>query len=209
MNYRISIPKPCLEDWNAMTPNEQGRFCMQCAKTVTDFTGMSTPEIQSYLLANSDKKVCGRFRGEQLEKITINIPESVLYTQTRFRNIFMLALLVTMGTTLLSCNDRQQTIGDIQIVESDSTVASTDSMKPPSPDKKACIKDSTVLASGNATEFHLTGAVAVDPVPPPEEEFTPMMGDIAISPVTDTVTPPPKVQPVKAPVSKPEDIKHQ
>ncbi len=38
---KLSIPKPCHEDWAAMTPNEQGRHCAVCAKTVTDFTQMS------------------------------------------------------------------------------------------------------------------------------------------------------------------------
>jgi hypothetical protein len=44
----ISIPQPCHENWNQMTPVEQGRHCIQCSKTVTDFTVMSNNEIINY-----------------------------------------------------------------------------------------------------------------------------------------------------------------
>lgn len=50
--FRIEIPKPCHEDWDAMTPNENGRFCGSCAKTVVDFTNMQTAEIQRYFIDN-------------------------------------------------------------------------------------------------------------------------------------------------------------
>ncbi len=165
--HRISIPRPCHEDWNAMTPNEQGRFCGQCAKTVTDFTGMAALEIQSYLLENSGTNVCGRLKSSQLDTVTIAIPERALYTQTKFRNIFLLALLVTMGTTLFSCNNGQ-TIGDVTIVETDTVTAARDSIK----------NDTRAIKSGDSAttirldklepmgKIELTGAVIVDPVPP-------------------------------------------
>lgn len=182
MNHRISIPKPCHEDWNAMTPNEQGRFCGQCAKTVTDFTGMSASEIQGYLLQNSSTKVCGRFKSTQLDTITITIPERVLYSQTKFRNVFLLALLVTMGTTLFSCKDKNQTIGEIQIVKSDSTATVTDSVKLVCDDKHLlgnAVRDSTNSVKVKMPEFHLTGAVAVDLVSAPAPEI---MGDTIVIP---------------------------
>ena len=33
----ISIQKPCHENWDSFTPNEQGAFCGKCVKTVIDF----------------------------------------------------------------------------------------------------------------------------------------------------------------------------
>jgi len=61
-----------------MTPDEQGRFCSQCSKSVTDFTQMSDDEVIIYLRLNSDNKVCGRFRKDQLEdKAPIHIPRKV------------------------------------------------------------------------------------------------------------------------------------
>lgn len=31
---KISIPKPCNENWNEMTPDQQGAFCKVCSKVV-------------------------------------------------------------------------------------------------------------------------------------------------------------------------------
>ena len=54
-NYKISIPEPCNEDWNKMTPYENGRFCMNCSKTVIDFTAMLPEEIQHYFIQNQNE----------------------------------------------------------------------------------------------------------------------------------------------------------
>lgn len=118
--HKIQVPNPCYEDWNAMTPNQQGRFCDNCSKSVIDFTKMKTPEIQDYFIRNKESKVCGKFSNSQLESIRINIPMQVMISQTQFHKIFLLALLVTMGTTLISCSDNngdKQTIDSIEVVE--------------------------------------------------------------------------------------------
>lgn len=70
---QISIPLPCSEDWNKMTPQEQGRFCDSCQKCVVDLTNFSDAELYQYLLENKGKKACGRFRPEQLNR-PIQIP---------------------------------------------------------------------------------------------------------------------------------------
>ncbi|WP_343587961.1 hypothetical protein [Flavobacterium sp.] len=105
--HKISIPEPCSEDWNKMMPNENGRFCMSCSKTVVDFTSMLPEEIQHYFIQNQNQKICGRFRKSQLETITIQIPDRVLYSQTHYHKMFLLALFVAMGTTLFSCADTE------------------------------------------------------------------------------------------------------
>lgn len=122
---KIQVPNPCHEDWNAMTPNQQGRFCDHCSKSVIDFTKMKTPEIQAYFIRNKGSKVCGKFSNSQLESIRINIPMEVMFSQTQFHKIFLLALLVTMGTTLISCSDNN---GDKQTIESIEVVDDTESI---------------------------------------------------------------------------------
>ena len=51
MKKKVSygIAEPCHEDWNAMIPEEKGRFCKSCEKTVIDFTRMSLPEIHRFM----------------------------------------------------------------------------------------------------------------------------------------------------------------
>ena len=65
MPHYISIPEPCNENWAAMTPKEQGRFCDKCTKVVMDFSNMSNEEILAYLKKQKDE-VCGRVRKDQL-----------------------------------------------------------------------------------------------------------------------------------------------
>jgi len=66
MVYQLNIAQPCHEDWDAMIPGQDGKHCMQCCKTVVDFTDWTTDEIAAYLQARDYKGVCGRFRETQL-----------------------------------------------------------------------------------------------------------------------------------------------
>ena len=63
---QISIPTPCHENWDTMTPEAKGRFCVSCQKTVLDFTNSSDREIASVL--KNTENACGRFRTAQLER---------------------------------------------------------------------------------------------------------------------------------------------
>lgn len=65
--YSIQIPEPCHEDWSNMSPNEKGRFCDSCAKTVVDFTHQKKEDIEKYLLLNQDQNVCGRVVNSQID----------------------------------------------------------------------------------------------------------------------------------------------
>lgn len=67
-SYKITIPKPCKEDWEQMTQTEKGKHCASCNKVVIDFTKMSNDEIISILLKNKGNKVCGNFYNTQIDK---------------------------------------------------------------------------------------------------------------------------------------------
>ncbi len=55
------IPKPCKEDWHAMSGDEQRRHCEKCDTHVHDLTGMSSEEILAMRRKNGGK-LCGAFR---------------------------------------------------------------------------------------------------------------------------------------------------
>ncbi len=59
----IDIPEPCHEDWNKMTPKDQGRHCSACNKTVIDFTKQTDEQIIKAF--ESRRKLCGRFKTKQ------------------------------------------------------------------------------------------------------------------------------------------------
>jgi len=65
--FQIRIPSPCQENWDVMRPEEKGRHCASCQKTVVDFTGMSDGEIISHL-ARAGQGVCGRMAPDQLNR---------------------------------------------------------------------------------------------------------------------------------------------
>ena len=62
----IQINEPCHEDWQAMTPNQQGAFCKVCHKDVIDFSKKSISQIKSFFAEKSEEKICGRFEKKQL-----------------------------------------------------------------------------------------------------------------------------------------------
>ena len=119
-NYKISIPKPCHENWNAMSPDDKGRFCAACSKSVVDFTALNKEQVNDFMDKNKDKKICGRFTNDQLESnatFTFHVPQEVLYQKRSFHKAFLLALFVVMGTTLFSCkNHNNQTLGEIAVM---------------------------------------------------------------------------------------------
>jgi len=62
----VNIPEPCHEDWNKMTPKEQGRHCASCNKTVIDFTTKTDEQIIKTF--ETEGKLCGRFKTQQLNR---------------------------------------------------------------------------------------------------------------------------------------------
>jgi len=63
---KVTIPKPCHENWATMTPEEKGRFCQVCSKSVRDFTNASDLEIINDLSQNPN--ICANFRIDQLDR---------------------------------------------------------------------------------------------------------------------------------------------
>jgi TonB family protein len=109
---KISIPNPCHENWNAMTPNEQGRFCLSCQKTVVDFTKMEKTEIQDYFRSITTEKICGRIKASELIS-TITLPEVAIYPTRYFiapKHTPSTLFLMTIGMMLLfSCGNAPTT----------------------------------------------------------------------------------------------------
>jgi len=97
--FELKIPTPCQQSWQQMMPDEGGRYCQQCSKTVVDFTALNQTQILQYFQEHKSA-VCGRFQPEQL-KVYSTQPNNI-FSQTR--------LLLTTGLTFVSFLASAQTI---------------------------------------------------------------------------------------------------
>lgn len=95
---QLTIPKPCHEDWEAMTPEEKGRFCGSCQKQVIDFSVMSDRQLAEFFKKPSTGSVCGRFMTDQLDR-DIDIPKKRMPWVKYFFQFTIPAFLVSLKTT--------------------------------------------------------------------------------------------------------------
>lgn len=96
-SLHIAIPQPCQEDWDKMTPTEQGAFCNVCSKCVVDFTRFSDSELLAYF-SNPPKNICGRFDVKKLNIVTSSTPKT--HSPLAKRLFWGLAMVAGIGTTL-------------------------------------------------------------------------------------------------------------
>jgi hypothetical protein len=90
----LSIPKPCHENWDKMTPSDKGRFCGSCQKTVVDFTSMSDRQIAEFFKRPTGS-VCGHFHADQLQR-DISIPNKRVPWVKYFFQFSLPAFLISM-----------------------------------------------------------------------------------------------------------------
>jgi hypothetical protein len=104
MSNDIRIPNLCNEDWNKMTPNDNGRFCDTCKLTVVDFTKMSDGQIKNYLLNKG--YVCGRFDCTQID-ISHQSTLELLHKKAKKINLkplrWLALLLLFIPVIIFSC----------------------------------------------------------------------------------------------------------
>jgi hypothetical protein len=110
---KISIPSPCNEQWNTMTPKDNGRHCNTCKETVVDFTSMTTDEIKNYFEKNAGSKICGNYKITQVETPLPVVHKKLLELYTYFQHkislhFFKVGLLsfITVCLIMTSCKTR-------------------------------------------------------------------------------------------------------
>jgi hypothetical protein len=94
---QLTIPEPCHENWDKMTPQDKGRFCAACQKTVVDFTNMSDREIAEFF-KKPPSSVCGHFNQDQLER-DISIARKRIPWIRYFFQFSLPALLISAKAT--------------------------------------------------------------------------------------------------------------
>lgn len=118
----ISVPNPCNENWNSMTPQNQGRFCSSCQLVVTDFTKMDDQEIINYFRTHQKEKICGHFLNEQIKRMKITItPAQLKNSNWSIIQQIRIAIFIVFASSLFSCtsSDPGEQTPEILIQQSD------------------------------------------------------------------------------------------
>jgi len=97
---KIDIKEPCHENWEAMTPNQQGAFCGSCQKYVVDFSKMSIQGIKNFF-SKSQGKVCGRFEETQLQELSFD-DFFAKFTYWNFSKKFAVIFFMAFGFWIFS-----------------------------------------------------------------------------------------------------------
>jgi hypothetical protein len=130
---KLSINNPCHENWDAMTPNEKGAFCLSCQKTVVDFSQKSIEQIKDFFKeVPKTESVCGRFEEQQLTEMTFDN----FFTEFKSWKYFQRAAVIVFfifGFALFGCaqtNGHEIKMGKVAYVRPDTA-------------KAECTKDTT------------------------------------------------------------------
>lgn len=169
---KISINTPCHENWDAMTPNEKGAFCLSCQKNVVDFSKKTVSEIKDFFKTVPEtESVCGRFEESQLDDVSFDHFHSGFKKWHYFQKAAVVIFFV-FGFSLFGCAqnhpDRAPDIkmGAVAYVPQDTI-------------KPVCKKDTT-----KTTHRPIKGKVKVTPEERPKKKNPPppqhLMGDVMI-----------------------------
>lgn len=151
----LSIPKPCHEDWNAMSSEDRGRFCGACQKTVVDFSNMSDGQVAQFFKEPAGR-VCGRFHPDQLNR-PVDIPKKRMPWVKHFFTILLPALFFSAK---VSAQQKPRTMGRIAVV------------------KRPVKKDAATTCLPPTESPKMLGEVAAIPTPEPQKRTHQIQGTV-------------------------------
>jgi hypothetical protein len=132
---KISINEPCHENWDKMTPNDKGAFCLSCQKNVVDFSNKTLTQIKDFFKKKSESEsVCGRFDESQLDALTFDDFFSQFLKMKFVRKVALIVFFV-FGISLFAGAQTHPNLspkmGTVAYIPQDST-------------KKVCKKDTII-----------------------------------------------------------------
>lgn len=158
----LTIPEPCGENFNAMTPVKGGKFCGSCEKTIVDFRTMSDGQILNFY-KKSNGKICGVFAERQLNR-AMPFPMEVKPNRNWKAVAALTAGLMFSGG--LMAQSTMPTVGKIVVVEQSIGKKATDKNETSTPNRivRGVVKDAEnePLIGANVMIKGITIGVATD-----------------------------------------------
>jgi hypothetical protein len=146
---QLNVPDACHEDWNLMTPEEKGRYCMACRKTVLDFTNMSDREVLQHI-AGTSGNVCGRMHSDQVNRNMMVQRERRLPWLKYFFQFTLPAIFVSLKTQ--AQDDKKPVVEQLQRMQKNAP----DQLMPVSADANKFWVKGRVLAHDNTPLAYAT-----------------------------------------------------
>ena len=140
---QLTIPEPCHEGWEKMTPSEKGRFCASCQKQVVDFSAMSDRQLAEFFKKSRGQSVCGHFMTEQLDR-AIDIPKKRIPWVRYFFQFTLPAFLLSLKASAQKTGNKPS-ISNAKIVNQPANPVLTDEMKTNSSGVCSDLKDTAFV----------------------------------------------------------------
>ncbi len=168
-HLNLSIPKPCHENWDTMLPDEKGRHCISCQKTVVDFTKMTDSQI-IHFFQDYKSSTCGHFLETQLNRPILPL----VSTKPQSRFAWLLSALLLPLSTNAQTPQYQDTLS---LIENHETIIAENGEKAPEKIKSSKIKKKhqKVISTNNLQNITL-GFTEME-----NESQTMLRGDVCIT----------------------------
>jgi hypothetical protein len=89
---KVSLAKPCSQNWDEMVGDERERFCNQCSLNVYNLSSMTRGEAEEFLQLRNDGSVCLNYTADAKGKvITDDCPRPLRSIRDRVRPVLKVA----------------------------------------------------------------------------------------------------------------------
>lgn len=89
---KVSLAKPCSQNWDEMVGDERERFCNQCSLNVYNLSSMTRDEAEEFLQLRNDGSVCLNYTADAKGKIiTDDCPRPLRSIRDGFRPVLKVA----------------------------------------------------------------------------------------------------------------------
>lgn len=102
MKQHFSVPSPCSEDWDSMTPTIKGAFCKKCTSEVHDLTNSPLSKIRLLLSESVNESICVRIKSSQLNALNDEVAAWYQPNPTFNHRLFLFSLFLVFGMSVFN-----------------------------------------------------------------------------------------------------------
>jgi len=192
------VPKPCPEDWDQLTPTEQGHHCQTCKTKVWDISSMTRGQAEAFLARHTDH-LCVSYRERSNGEI-VYAPEPVVPAGRLTR--LLPAAAAGLSLALAACTAATPEKKEAPKPEERQIKGDRAPARPPA-DIEADIKKGKVAQDPEPKPEITKGKVTLDPTPDAEpSDSEPVQGKGEVDP--DALRPKTKPEPKLKPKPDPK-----